>query len=139
MDAKIAKIVAGFALQSAISHRREVEALSTLYSNPGLESAQELYDKLAASSNHYDREVSTWLELMLTPSSFKPNPENLTNSMKKMEFLLYMLINRAGEARGHVNDWMNLIANAAEGVADGSWIDAKILKSSLRTLSLRIS
>lgn len=135
MDKRLVKITVGLALQSAIAHGREVETLFALYSEPNLEKAQRLHDKLMMSRSHYDREVAIWLEPLLELGPFKSDPKGLVAEMRKMEFLLYVLINRAGDAQREVNDWMNYIANAAESLAEGFWIDAKILLSQALEIS----
>ena len=129
MDERLAKIGVGLALQSAIPHGCEIETLLTLYSDPDLEKAQRLYDKLAASRSHYDREVAIWLETLLERSPFESDPKFLVSTMREMESVLYFMINQVGEAQRAVNDWMNYVANAAESLADGFWIDAKIFLS----------
>lgn len=129
MDERLAKIGVGLALQSAIPHGCEIETLLTLYSDPDLEKAQRLYDKLAASRSHYDREVAIWLETLLERSPFESDLKALVATMREMESVLYFMINQVGEAQRAVNDWMNYVANAAESLADGFWIDAKIFLS----------
>jgi len=129
LDERLAKIGVGLALQSAIPHGCEIETLLTLYSDPDLEKAQRLYDKLAASRSHYDREVAIWLETLLERSPFESDLKALVATMREMESVLYFMINQVGEAQRAVNDWMNYVANAAESLADGFWIDAKIFLS----------
>jgi len=129
LDERLAKIGVGLALQSAIPHGCEIETLLTLYSDPDLEKAQRLYDKLAASRSHYDREVAVWLETLLERSPFESDLKALVATMREMESVLYFMINQVGEAQRAVNDWMNYVANAAESLADGFWIDAKIFLS----------
>lgn len=129
MDERLAKIGVGLALQSAIPHGCEIETLLTLYSDPDLEKAQRLCDKLAASRSHYDREVAIWLETLLERSPFESDLKALVATMREMESVLYFMINQVGEAQRAVNDWMNYVANAAESLADGFWIDAKIFLS----------
>jgi len=129
LDKRLAKIGVGLALQSAIPHGCEIETLLTLYSDPNLEKAQRLYDKLAASRSHYDREVAIWLETLLERSPFESDPKFLVSTMREMESVLYFMINQVGEAQREVNDWMNYVANAGESLADGFWIDAKIFLS----------
>jgi len=129
LDQRFVRFTIGFALQTAIVHNREVESLSALYSAPNLDEAGKLHDRLLVSGNHLDREIAIWLEPLLQFDEQNPNPEGLVTEMREMEFLLYTLINRAGEAQREINDWMNYIANAAESLADGYWIDAKMLLS----------
>ena len=129
MDQRLVKLTSGFAFQTAIAHNREVESLSDLYSAPSLDKVRKLHDRLLASSNNIDREIAIWLEPALQSDEENPDPKSLVTEMKEMEFLLYTLINRAYGAQPEINDWMNYIANAAESLADGYWIDAKILLS----------
>jgi hypothetical protein len=49
--------------------------------------------------------------------------------MREMEFILLTLVRRAGAAQHEVNIWMNYVANAAQFIVDGFWMDAKILLS----------
>lgn len=135
MDKRLAKISIGLAFESAITNGIEVEILLGLYSDPTLEEARMLHHRLIASRRHYDREVAIWLELILEKAPSKANPRALAVEMRKMEFLLYLLINRASDAGQEVNDWMNYIANAAESLTDGYWIDAKILLSQALEIS----
>ena len=129
MDRRLLKISVGLALQSAIPRGIELEALHALYSNPNLEEASQLHSRLMVSGRHGDREVGFWLEPVLEPRPATPDHGRLAGEMRKMEFLLYELINRAGEARQEINDWMDYISNAIESLTDGFWIDAKILLS----------
>jgi len=126
---KLAKITIGFALQSAIPHRRDTEALLALYSDPNLEKARILHDELAVSRNHRDREVAIWLQALHEHGPSELDIKALMATMREMESILYFLINQVGEAQREVNDWMNYIANSAESLADGFWIDAKIFLS----------
>lgn len=135
MDRRLAKITIGFALQSAIPHGRYTEALLALYSDPNLEKARMLHDELAMSHNHYDREVAIWLEALHEHCPSELDTKALATTMREMESVLYFLINQVGEAQREVNDWMNYIANAAESLADGFWIDAKIFLSQALEIS----
>jgi len=129
LDRKLAKITIGFALQSAIPHWRDTEALLALYSDPNLEKARILHDELAVSRNHCDREVAIWLQGLHEHGPSELDIKALMATMREMESILYFLINQVGEAQREVNDWMNYIANSAESLADGFWIDAKIFLS----------
>jgi len=135
LDRNLAKIIIGFALQSAIPHRRDTEALLALYSDPNLEKARMLHDKLAASRNHYDREVAIWLQALHEHGPSELDTKASLATMREMESILYFLINQVGEAQREVNDWMNYVANAAESLADGFWIDAKIFLSQALDIS----
>jgi len=129
LDRRLAKITIGFALQSAIPHWRDTEALLALYSDPNLEKARVLHDELAASRNHCDREIAIWLQALHEQGPSELDIKALMATMREMESVLYFLINEVGEAQREVNDWMNYIANSAESLADGFWIDAKIFLS----------
>jgi len=135
LDRKLAKIIIGFALQSAIPHRRDTEALLALYSDPDLEKARILHDELAVSRNHYEREVAIWLQALHGYGPSDLDLKALVTTMREMESILYFLINQVGEAQREVNDWMNYVANAAESLADGFWIDAKIFLSQALDIS----
>jgi len=129
LDRKLARITIGFALQSAIPYWRDTEALLALYSDPNLEKARTLHDELAVSRNHCDREVAIWLQALHEHGPSELDIKALMATMREMESILYFLINQVGEAQREVNDWMNYIANSAESLADGFWIDAKIFLS----------
>lgn len=135
MDERVARVAIGFALQSAIPCGCEVEALLVLYSKPDLEKARSLHDKLAMSRSHKDREVAIWLQPLLEHGLPKSDPKALVPTMREMEFVLYFLINQAGQAQREVNDWMNYVANATEGLVDGFLIDAKIFMSQALEIS----
>jgi len=135
LDKNIAKVSIGLALQSAIINDREVETLLDLYTEPNLDETKRLHDKLVVSPSHFDREIAIWLEPLLAHGRLNLDPKKLAKEMNEMEFLLYNLIYRAGDAQQEINDWMNCIANAAESLADGFWIDAKILLSQALEIS----
>ncbi len=123
------KIVVGLALETAIVHRRDVRDLLALYSEPEFERLREIHDRLIASDDPYDREVAIWLEPALDVGTLMSDPNTLAREMREMEQLLYVLINQAGGAQKDVNYWMNYIANAAQFIQDGFWIDAKVMLS----------
>lgn len=125
----------GFALQTALIDDCSVEPLSALYSGPEIQKAKGIHDRLIESNRHCDREVAIWLEPILDLGPLKADPKTLESDIRKMELLLFFLINRAGSASREVNDWMNYIANAAESLAGGFWIDAKILLSQALEIS----
>lgn len=129
MDERLAKVVVGLALESALVYGRDIQTLVSLYSAPDLERVRELHDQLMTSSQHHDREVAIWLEQALEPGPLKTDPRGLVAEMREMEFVLNLLITRSGGAQREVNDWMNFIANAAQSIEDGFWIDAKVLLS----------
>lgn len=123
------KIVVGLALENAIAHRRDIQDLLALYSEPKGGRIRELHDQLIKSDNPYDREVAIWLEPALDLGPLKSDSHGLAREMREMEQLLYVLINQAGEAQREVNYWMNYIANTAQFIEDGFWIDAKVMLS----------
>ena len=129
MEEKFAKVVVGLALESALVLKRDIRTLIALYSGPDLVRVRDLHDQLIESRDHYDRVVAIWLEPMLEFGTLKSDPKGLVKEMREMEFVLYALINRVGEAQREVNDWMNYIANASQSIEDDFWIDAKILLS----------
>lgn len=129
LNEQFARVVVGFALQAALTSDCNTEALLNLYSQPKAERVRATHDELMESSRHCDREVAIWLEPVLDPGPLTADPKALESEMKKMELLLFFLINRAGASSREVNDWMNYIANAAESLAGGFWVDAKILLS----------
>ncbi|MFB0558057.1 MAG: hypothetical protein ACETVY_02960 [Candidatus Bathyarchaeia archaeon] len=129
LDLRFEKIVVGLALENAIVHRRDIQDLLALYSEPEGGRIRELHDQLIASDDPYDREVAIWLEPALDLGPLKSDPHGLVREMREMEQLLYILINQAGGAQKEVNYWMNYIANAAQFILDGFWIDAKVMLS----------
>ena len=129
MDSRFEKIVVGLALETAIVHRRDIQDLLVLYSEPEGGRIMELHDRLIASDDPYDREVAIWLEPALDLGPLMSDPHGLAREMREMEQLLYALINQAGGAQKDVNYWMNYIANAAQFIQDGFWIDAKVMLS----------
>jgi len=129
LDERFIKVVVGLALESAIVNRRDTQALMTLYAEPDLEHVRELHDRLIVSDDHLDREAAIWLEPALDLGPVRSDPRRLVVEMREMEFVLYTLIARSGDAGRVMNQWMNFIANAAHSIEDGFWIDAKILLS----------
>ena len=129
LDQKVARIIIGFALQNALVNDVKVDELVALYSSPDLERARKMYEQLSTSTRHYDREISIWLQQLFEQTSPKTDPKELITDLRKTEFLLFMMLNRSGDAQNSVNDWMNYIVNAAESLADGYWMDTKILLS----------
>lgn len=129
MSEKLVKIAVGLALESALVRKAGINVLLSLYSNPDVDLVRETHDSLIASDEHRDREAAIWLEVALDQGLLKSDPRRLAAEMREMEFILGTLINRAGRAQRDVNDWMNYIANAAQFIIDGFWIDAKIFLS----------
>lgn len=139
MDERLAKVVVGLALESALVHGRDTQTLVSLYSAPDLERVRELHDQLITAIQHHDREVAIWLEPALELGPLKTDPRGLVAEMREMEFVLNLLISRSGGAQREVNDWMNFIVNAAQSIEDRFWIDAKVLLSRALERSRRAS
>lgn len=135
MDRRLVKIGVGFALQTAIAHDCKIATLSDLYSGLSLENIRQTHDQLIASPTHHEREIAIWLTTALEPSPSTIDPTRLATEMREMEFILYTLMNKIGEAKPVMNDWMNYIANAAESLTDDFWIDARILLSQALDIS----
>ncbi|KON29206.1 hypothetical protein AC482_07170 [miscellaneous Crenarchaeota group-15 archaeon DG-45] len=129
MDERLLRVVIGLALESALVHRRGIPSLASFYSEPDAGLVRELHDRLIDSGDHCDREAAIWLGLALEQGDIGSNPRGLVVGLREMEFVLYMLMPRSGEALQEVNLWMSFIANAAHSVEDGFWIDAKLLLS----------
>jgi len=129
LDKRSMKVVVGLAVESAIVHGRDTRTLLHLYSMPDLERLQELHNQLLTSPLHYDREIAIWLEPALELDQPTSDPRNLVREMREMEFVLHVLLNWIGSFQEDVNNWMNFIANAAQSIEDGFWIDGKILLS----------
>ena len=119
----------GLALETAIVQRRETRQLTSLYSDPDRREIAELHGRLIASDDSYEREVAIWLELALEAPPLKSDPQKLATEMKEFESVLYTLISRMGSFETELNHWMNFVANAAQYIQDGYWIDAKIMLS----------
>jgi hypothetical protein len=123
------RFAAGLALESAIVHARETKELLSLYLDPEAGRAMKLYKKFAASDHYHDRELAIRLETGLDTQLEIPNPRGLAAEMREMEALLLILIRRVGGTQMELNLWMDYIANAAQFLLDGFWIDAKIMLS----------
>jgi len=129
LDAKLRRLTVGLAFESALDQGLDVVALEGLYSDPDETGIRELHGRLIASVDHRDREVAIWLEPALGAEPLESDPARLAGEMREMEFILLTLARRAGAAQQEVNAWMNYVANAAQFIVDGFWIDAKILLS----------
>jgi len=103
--------------------------LASLYSDPEPQAVRALHLSLVASQDHRDREAGIWLQTGMDQASARTDPAGLAGELSKMEYLLYVLIPRAGDAQREVNDWMNYTANAAHLITDGFLVDAKIMLS----------
>jgi hypothetical protein len=129
LDARLAKIAIGLALESVIVHKGDAEELASLYSNPDPRLMRETHDRLIESDDHHEREAAIWLEPGLNMRSLRSDPRTLAEEMREMEFVLGTIISRSGIAQREVNYWMDYIANAHQFITDGFWIDAKIFLS----------
>lgn len=129
MDQRLLKIIIGLALESALVYRRVPDNLVSLYDEPKIDEIGELHDRLIDSPVHIDREIAIWLELALESGHVESSPNSLIREMREMEMVLHSLINRAGRAQKEINLWMDYVANAANLLQDGFWIDAKIMLS----------
>ena len=129
MDSRLLKMAVGLALETAIAQRRETRELTSLYSDPNRRKIAELHGRLIASDDSHEREVAIWLELALEAPPLKSDPQKLATEMREFESVLYTLISRMGSFETELNHWMNFVANAAQYIQDGYWIDAKIMLS----------
>lgn len=116
-----------------------VQELQELYLKPEPELIRELHDRLINSERHQEREVAIWLEPAIDMGPLRYDPRRIIGEMREMEFLLYLLARRAGDAQRDVNYWMDYISNAAQSLSDGFWIDAKIFLSRALQVSRRSS
>jgi hypothetical protein len=127
LEPRALKIAVGLALESAILSGAATDDLASLYSKPEPHAVSALYLRLMESQDHRDREAGIWLQTGMDQASARTDPAGLSGELRKMEYLLYALIPKAGDAQGEVNDWMNYTANAAQLITDGFWVDAKIM------------
>lgn len=127
MDPRTLKIAVGLALESAMLSGAATDALASLYSDTEPQAVRALHLSLVASQDHRDREAGIWLQTGMDQASARTDPAGLAGELSKMEYLLYVLIPRAGDAQREVNDWMNYTANAAQFITDGFLVDAKIM------------
>ncbi|MBS7652659.1 hypothetical protein KEJ13_05965 [Candidatus Bathyarchaeota archaeon] len=137
MDHRFKRFIVGLALESSLVNRCPIQGLQELYLEPVSERVRELHDRLIISERHREREVAIWLEPALDMGPLRYDPTRIVGEMREMEFLLYLLIRRAGEAQRDVNYWMDYISNAAQSLSDGFWIDAKIFLSRALQVSRR--
>lgn len=129
----------GLAIESSLVNKCPVQRLQGLYLEPEPELIRELHDRLINSERHQEREVAIWLEPAIDMGPLRYDPGRIVGEMREMEFLLYLLIRRAGDAQRDVNYWMDYISNAAQSLSDGFWIDAKIFLSRALQASRRSS
>ncbi|MBS7637813.1 hypothetical protein KEJ49_02840 [Candidatus Bathyarchaeota archaeon] len=129
----------GLAIESSLVNKCPVQGLQELYLEPEPELIRELHDRLINSERHQEREVAIWLEPAIDMGPLRYDPGRIVGEMREMEFLLYLLIRRAGDAQRDVNYWMDYISNAAQSLSDGFWIDAKIFLSRALQASRRSS
>jgi hypothetical protein len=137
LDPRFARFIVGLALESSIFNRCPTEELDALYREPNSERIRELHDRLINSDLDREREVAIWLEPAIDMGPMRYDPRRIVGEMREMEFLLYLLIRRAGGAQRDVNYWMDYISNAAQSLEDGFWIDAKIFLSRALQVSRR--
>jgi hypothetical protein len=127
LDPRALRIAVGLALESAILSGAPTDDLALLYSDPEPQAVRALHLRLMESQDHRDREAGIWLQTGMDQASAGLDPAGLAGELSKMEYLLYALIPRAGDAQMEVNDWMNYTANAAQLITDGFWVDAKMM------------
>ncbi len=139
MDPRFKRFIVGLALESSLANGCPVQGLRELYLEPDPERVRELHERLINSGRHGEREVAIWLEPAIEMGPLRYDPRRIVEEMREMEFLLYLLIRRAGEAQRDVNYWMDYISNAAQSLIDGYWIDAKIFLSRALQASIRSS
>ncbi len=129
MDPRALKIAVGLALESAILSGAPTEDLAHLYSDPEPRAVRAQHLRLMESRDHRDREAGIWLQTGMELDPARTDPAGLAGELSRLEYLLYVLIPRAGDAQRTVNDWMNYTANAAQLLTDGFLVDAKIMLS----------
>lgn len=127
LDPRALKIAVGLALESAILSGAATNDLTSLYSKPEPQTIKALHLRLMDSQDHREREAGIWLQTGMDLEPARRDPAGLAGELRKMEYLLYALIPRAGDAQREVNDWMNYAANAAQLITDGFLVDAKIM------------
>ncbi len=127
MDPRALRIAVGLALESAILSGAPTEDLASLYSKPEPQAVTALHLRLMESQDHRAREAGIWLQTGMDLDPARTDPAGLAGELGKMEYLLYILISKAGDAQRVVNDWMNYTANAAQLLTDGFLVDAKIM------------
>ena len=137
MDYRFVRFVVGLALESSLVNRCPIGELQDLYLDPDPERVKELHNRLINSDLDREREVAIWLEPAIDMGPMRYDPRRIVGEMREMEFLLYLLIRRAGGAQRDVNYWMDYISNAAQSLEDGFWIDAKIFLSRALQVSRR--
>jgi len=129
MDPRALRIAVGLALESAILSGASTEEIASLYPDPKPQAIKALHIRLMESQDHRDREAGIWLQTGMDLDPARADPAGLAGELGKMEYLLYALISKAGDAQREVNDWMNYTANAAHLLTDGFLVDAKIMLS----------
>jgi len=126
LDPRALRLAVGLALESAILSSAPTEELASLYPDPEPRAVSALQLRLMESQDHRDREAGIWLQTGMDQED-RTDPAGLAGELSEMEYLLYVLIPRAGDAQREVNDWMNYTANAAHLLTDGFLVDAKIM------------
>ena len=108
-------------------NRRLNPELGSLYEEPDLSKIEALYKRLITSADYRDREVGLWLGLIVETPHRSLDFRDLQKELEEMEYILTSLMSRVDESsQRELNDWVNYLTNAAYGIRDGFWFDAKI-------------
>ena len=121
------KVIAGFALIYDLWNERSTPELHVLYEQPTVEAFRQVHSVLQSSDDYRDREAAIWLMLALNMPEPRVDLQDTVNELQEMEFIIRRLLSRSGEAwQADLNMWMDYLANAAIGLKDGFWLDAKM-------------
>lgn len=121
------KVIAGFALIYDLWNERSTPELHVLYEQPTVEAFRHVHSVLQSSDDYRDREAAIWLMLALNMPEPRVDLQDTVNELQEMEFIIRRLLSRSGEAwQADLNMWMDYLANAAIGLKDGFWLDAKM-------------
>jgi hypothetical protein len=123
------KLIVGFALERALIYNQDTKELEKLYNDPEEKKIQEQYSQLIGSRKHQERALAIWLSTALKQKPLRNNPDNLVKELRKLEYLLYNLMNQLVNGKKQVNNWMNYVLNAAQLLEDGFYLDAKVMLS----------
>ena len=126
---KFRKLIVGFALERALMYNQDTTELEKLYHDPEEKRVQEQYNQLIESRKHQERALAIWLSTALEQKPLRNKPENLVKELRKLEYLLYNLMNQLVNGKKQVNNWMNYVLNAAQLLEDGFYLDAKVMLS----------
>jgi hypothetical protein len=129
MRKEFRKLIVGFALERALIYKQDTTELEKLYNNPEEKRIQDQYIQLIGSKNHQERALAIWLSTALKQKPLRNNPGNLVKELRKLEYLLYNLMNQLVNGKKQVNNWMNYVLNAAQLLEDGFYLDAKVMLS----------